>query len=209
MKECTQCGEVKAIDDFYKNSRMADGHLNKCKKCFSLYKKEYWVKNKEYLKQYKRRHRKENAEHYRNYAKEYREKNIESIKEKEKIRRQTKSKQIRDYERQYAKSDRGREVKRQIQKRYMSTDKGKEMQKVASKKYVERNPVKKKCHSDVRTAIKNGSLVPSKVCERCGEVGLKLHAHHDDYSLPLSVRWLCSICHADWHAKNGEGLNAG
>ena len=49
-----------------------------------------------------------------------------------------------------------------------------------------------------RDAIKAGTLV-RQPCEVCG--ALKVDAHHDDYSRPLSVRWLCRLHHAEHHAK--------
>lgn len=42
-------------------------------------------------------------------------------------------------------------------------------------------------------------------CEVCGHE--KSDAHHDDYSRPLDVRWLCRKHHRLWHVENGEGKN--
>ena len=33
MKRCYDCGKMKPIDDFHRNKKMADGHLNRCKDC--------------------------------------------------------------------------------------------------------------------------------------------------------------------------------
>jgi hypothetical protein len=53
----------------------------------------------------------------------------------------------------------------------------------------------------VRNAIKNGNLKKDP-CEECGK--LKAHAHHDDYSKPLNVRWLCALCRARYHKMKRE-----
>ena len=36
-------------------------------------------------------------------------------------------------------------------------------------------------------------------CEQCG--ALPADAHHDDYSKPLDVRWLCESCHGIEHRR--------
>lgn len=51
--------------------------------------------------------------------------------------------------------------------------------------------------SMVNTAILNGVLVRD-ACEICGDTK-KIDAHHDDYSKPLKVRWLCKSCHKKLH----------
>lgn len=66
-----------------------------------------------------------------------------------------------------------------------------------------RNPQKTAAHQAVRRAIKAGKLVCPKVCEDCPSLG-PLHAHHDDYSQPLAVRWLCVPCHGAAHRTLNE-----
>lgn len=73
------------------------------------------------------------------------------------------------------------------------------------KKYRSENPIKYKAHGMVNNAIRDKKLY-AEPCEVCGSTH-KIHAHHNDYSKPLNVRWLCSVHHFEWHKKNGEGLN--
>jgi ribosomal protein S27AE len=46
------------------------------------------------------------------------------------------------------------------------------------------------------TYLRRGKL-QRKPCERCGSDSAEMH--HDDYSRPLDVRWLCRSCHVDAH----------
>jgi predicted DNA-binding protein YlxM (UPF0122 family) len=61
----------------------------------------------------------------------------------------------------------------------------------------------------VEKAIKKGILRPKK-CEECGRNGRmrdgrrEVQAHHDDYTKPLKVRWLCQPCHHEHHRENPE-----
>lgn len=58
------------------------------------------------------------------------------------------------------------------------------------------NPEAYKAHTVVKSAIRNKTLF-SLSCEICGE--FKTHAHHEDYSKPLEVKWLCAKHHARHH----------
>jgi len=63
-------------------------------------------------------------------------------------------------------------------------------------KYRKNNPEKRLAHQAVQTAIRNGTI-QKQCCEVCDDV--KAHAHHDDYSKPLHVRWLCHTHHMEHH----------
>lgn len=73
--------------------------------------------------------------------------------------------------------------------------------------YRSRFPVKARAQQAVNNAVRDGRLVKPDACEDCGST-FAIHGHHDDYSKPLEVRWLCAACHHQWHAQNGEGRNA-
>ena len=51
-------------------------------------------------------------------------------------------------------------------------------------------------HNAVEAALANKSLV-RKPCEVCGAI--RVDAHHDDYSKPLDIRWLCRSHHLQHH----------
>lgn len=51
----------------------------------------------------------------------------------------------------------------------------------------------------VGKAVKAGEMIRPLWCEACG-ADARLQGHHDDYSKPLDVRWLCKACHARHHA---------
>jgi hypothetical protein len=60
-------------------------------------------------------------------------------------------------------------------------------------------------HLAVRKAIKAGAIKkqPCEDCKSRGEVEASYAmAHHDDYSKPFEVRWLCSKHHKEWHCRN-------
>jgi len=70
--------------------------------------------------------------------------------------------------------------------------------KATLKKWQLNNKHKAEAHRQVKKAIKSGDLVRMP-CQICGD--RKVHAHHEDYSMPLDVLWLCIKHHMERHAE--------
>jgi hypothetical protein len=66
----------------------------------------------------------------------------------------------------------------------------------SARAYRQAHPEKKRAHNAVTNAIRDGKLERG-ACEVCGAANA--HAHHDDYSRPLDVRWLCRTHHEELH----------
>jgi hypothetical protein len=134
------------LDGFYKHSRMADGHLNKCKECT---KKDV----------------------HNNYTKKLDD--LEWV-EKELARQREKSRKAR-----------------QLGLNQRNTNNSK-------KEWIKRNKHKRFAHEKVRQAIISGKLSKAP-CEICGSGNSE--AHHEDYSRPLDVSWLCPKHHNERHIE--------
>ena len=146
-KKCFKCGEIKPLMEFYKHSRMADGHLNKCKECNKKDTKKNYVKRRDYYLAYDKK---------RN-------------------------------------SDISRLIAR---RRYLQEHP--EIKKKSIENYNERYPQKYAAHIIAGNAI-NRNKIKRSPCEKCGRIDVE--AHHDDYSKPLDVRWLCRKHHYEEHGK--------
>lgn len=71
-KVCITCKVEKDISEFYTHSRMADGHLNKCKECCKKHSNERRVRKLEEIREYDRN--RPNKEERNEKAKVYRQK---------------------------------------------------------------------------------------------------------------------------------------
>lgn len=71
------------------------------------------------------------------------------------------------------------------------------------KRWFAKNPEARYAQNQVRSALRRGDMV-REPCSICGAT--PAHAHHDDYSKPLIVRWLCPKHHKVRHAELASEL---
>ena len=73
----------------------------------------------------------------------------------------------------------------------------KDIIKRAKARFDQRNPHILKAWRMLNNAVDAGKIKRGP-CEVCGTT-VGVHGHHDDYSKPLEVRWLCKDCHREYH----------
>ena len=86
-------------------------------------------------------------------------------------------------------------------KDYLKTEHGVIARKKAHENYKNRRPIAFAAHIITRNYIRDGKLIPAPECSVCGST-YKIEGHHDDYTKPLEVRWLCNPCHRKWQREN-------
>lgn len=66
-------------------------------------------------------------------------------------------------------------------------------------RFQSQNPEKVAVHKEICNALRRGALTRGP-CEVCGTTE-KIQAHHDDYTKPYAIRWLCRTHHVELHHK--------
>lgn len=121
----------------------------------------------------------------------------ECIKSSVKSHRERNIEKVREYDKQ-----RGNQPHRvEARKEYVKTEAGKQAKRRATSTYKKRYPMKYAAHVITRNAIRDGKLIQASNCSVCNSTE-KIEGHHDDYTQPLLVRWLCEKCHKEWHRHN-------
>lgn len=191
---CSKCGEIKSLDQFYRCSQASTGRSPSCKVCYTS---RYGESRKKYKQ----------TEKYKESQKVYQK--TDKCKAAVKKYRQTEKGKAVQKKRQdrYAGSEKGRAtLKRYVQSeegkavraRYGQTPQYKESIKKRGIKYNFRNPEKILAHKKLSYAVRSGKIDKPKNCSRCCAEG-KLDGHHEDYSKPLDVVWVCRLCHSEIH----------
>jgi hypothetical protein len=66
----------------------------------------------------------------------------------------------------------------------------------SAEKWAVKNRWKRKAHTALNNAIRAGKII-KRPCQVCGNP--KSEGHHEDYSKPLDVMWLCRKHHGEFH----------
>jgi hypothetical protein len=113
----------------------------------------------------------------KNNVSSYRKENIEQIRESDRERGKSESRLLLN-------KTRRRGIPSDVKSGYQ-------------KKWRSKNKEKTKAQRMVRYQLSKGMIAPSG-CVICGK---KAHAHHEDYSKPLEITWLCPTHHGARHAE--------
>jgi len=94
-------------------------------------------------------------------------------------------------------TEEGREHQRAINRKYDTSNRGREVRRESDRN--RRSSIKVRARDALRWAIRSGKVARG-TCH-CGKIG---HGHHEDYSKPLEVIWLCREHHDELHMKKGD-----
>ena len=148
------------------------------------YNKKYYQKNKDNpkYKLTKKKWKEKNPNYYKEYNKKWRTEHPNYQKEYGK-------KYYQEHKEKYDLKNRGW-IKRHPKRK-------KELQRVGQRKYKKRHPEKIEAHRKAnKIKIPKGQL-----CQICS-VKLAVERHHEDYSKPLEVLFVCNKCHNTIHRGN-------
>jgi len=126
---------------------------------------------------------------------------IECTKSDERKRRQDNLESHRERDRKRSMTEAYRKTRKEASLRRNSDPDKRKKDAEKRKEWQARNKIKRAAHIITGNAIKYGKLIKQS-CEVCGKK--EVEAHHDDYSFPLDVRWLCRKHHSEHHKNERE-----
>lgn len=100
----------------------------------------------------------------------------------------------REYNRQYMKEWRKRNPKKDKASRVKYRQNNTEARYRASRKWDAKNKEKLNCQKKLQYFVRIGRVQKSDNCSQCGS-DYFIEGHHEDYSKPEEVIWLCKFCH--------------
>ena len=80
LRKCTECGQIKPLEDFAKDKRNRDGRDSRCKACHAESTRLWRRANREKRLEYNRQYREANRERIREYHRQWRQKNPDKVR---------------------------------------------------------------------------------------------------------------------------------
>lgn len=148
--------------------------------------KERLEKNREYKKKYKKKLLEQAKEYYQRnkekklaYQAQYKKKNKENISRKEAIKR------LNDESR----------FEKNNKKHYEWSKNKRHHINEWQRQWYQKNKEKRRAHVVLHRALRAGKVMRPENCSECKK-NCKPDGHHEDYSKPLDVIWICRACHS-------------
>jgi len=222
MKACSKCGENKDESQFYKDKRFKSGLRSDCKTCqntrtsqwrrlnrekTNLSCRKYYERNKEKWVERNKSLPEEKRQQKLDYMCEYHAKNRERVvKRLKEWRKNRPIEEKKAYNQRYYKINKEKlqKISRESYKNLSKEQKKRNYETI--KLFRKNNRDKAKAWFAVGNALIRGDMNKPNNCELCN-IKERLHAHHEDYSKPLEVKWLCPKCHNEIHVdKRGKQI---
>ena len=215
IKKCTKCGIEKELSEF-STKKSHNGkiyHNNKCKSCWKEHLLLYRESRRDIIKENQKKNYYKNHEIRLEDQKRYREANKDLINE-----RQRES---------YATDENRRATVKRCRENYYNNNKEHALMKMkeyyennkeqileyvkkwqfenkdkvykSNKKWQENNKERRYAHIKFNNYLKKFPDIKPDNCSLCGNTEIKLEAHHNNYSKPLEVVWMCRSCHIGVH----------
>lgn len=126
----------------------------------------------------------------------------ECVKAGVRANRANKLEHYREYDRKRADLPHRVALRRQVAEAVRADEQRRARDALQKQLWQQRNREERRAHIIAGNAISAGKLKP-RPCERCGDA-VGVQAHHEDYSKPLDVTWLCPPCHGQRHREINE-----
>lgn len=81
-------------------------------------------------------------------------------------------------------------------RKYRSTKEGARKMYEAISRSITKHWDKQKARMMVKEAVRTGKLTRPTCCSKC-DTETKIEGHHEDYTKPLEVIWVCRSCHRE------------
>lgn len=170
-RRCSKCGEAKP-ETAFSPSRIRR-HCYWCRACCNAYTRSRYASKPEFREGQKARSR-EWGSNNRERAREWHR----AWRERNRTRVRT---TVREWRTKY-------------------NDRAHALSSASARAYRARHPERVRARYILANALRDGKILRPSTCSRC-HVACKPHGHHEDYSRPLDVTWLCAPCHREVHRQ--------